>query len=243
MTNHATLDGNQFLAGITAHGVEPLVTVFDLVSLRADHILCEVNATPSDVYFPISGLVSVMAVSSKEMAVEATSVGREGIVGLPLFGGENVSPFRLSITIGMEAFRIPHAEFMRRMSSDAMLVAHVDDYRRRFGSQIARTLVCNSLHSVIQRCCRWLLRAADQTASPSLSITQERLSHLLGVRRPTITDAIRDLADRGLIEPTRGNTSIRDRVGLEAAACSCFAEEKASIRNLSESQQTSGPEI
>lgn len=222
--NNPGLSGNRLLAGIIADGGEPPVTVFDLVSLPADRVLCDAGAMPAEIYFPVSGLISAMAVSLAGLAVEAASVGREGIVGLPLFGGLRVSPFRLSVTIEGEAFRISHADLVRRMSTRPTIESHLEGYRVRFGAQIAQTLLCNSLHTIVERCCRWLLGASDRSASLSLPITHIRLAELLGVRRSTVTVAIRELVDRGLIEAARGNISIRDRSALEAAACPCFAE-------------------
>jgi CRP-like cAMP-binding protein len=234
MTNDPGIAGNRILAGIVADGGEPPVTVFDLVSLPADRVLCEPGATPGEIYFPVSGLVSALAVSVAGAEVEAATVGREGIVGFPLFGGLSVSPFRLSVTIEGAAFRVSHSELVRRMSPRPNFESRLDGFRLRFAAQIAQTLLCNSLHTIVQRCCRWLLSASDRTASPSLPITHERLAELLGVRRPTVSEAIRNLVDRGLLEAARSKILIRDRPGLQAAACPCFAEGVASFDPVSE---------
>jgi CRP-like cAMP-binding protein len=232
MTTHSQLLGNRFLSGAFAAGINLPVTMFDFTELPAERVLYESGRPIRDVYFPMTGLISALAVSSENTTVEAASVGREGIVGLPVFGRLPISSLRYSVTIASTALRVAYSELLGLAASQPLLQTRLDEYVRWFCEEVTRTLLCNTLHPVIPRCSRWLLGAAARASADRLSITHGQISELLGVRRPTVTDALRFLSGRGLIETVRGRIVVRDRAGLEAIACGCFTEQQFRLATI-----------
>jgi CRP-like cAMP-binding protein len=181
------------------------------------------------VYFPISGMISTLAVSADGAEVEAVAVGREGIAGLPLVGQSDTSLFRVSVTLESKAFRMSFEHLTDLAGANDAIAARLDEYRLMTAAQVGRTLVCNSLHRIPQRSSRWLLAASQRTGRSVLPVTQDRISQLLGVRRPTVTDAIQGFVAKGFLEVVRGRIAIRNRAGLEEAACACLADELAQV--------------
>ncbi len=173
-------------------------------------------------YFPLSGMISVVALMSEGLGAEVATVGNEGMIGLPIFLGADSSPFHLMSQLSGEALRIPAEQFEALLAEQPRLGALVRTYSQAFFVQTAQNAACNGLHSVAQRGARWLLATQDRAENDAFFLTQEFLAFMLGVARQSVGTAVADLQARGLIAYRRGNMRILDRPGLEGASCECY---------------------
>jgi CRP-like cAMP-binding protein len=178
--------------------------------------------TLESVYFPLTGMASLVTVLEDGTMVEAMTIGREGFVGLPVFHGATVSGYKGMCQI--------EGTFLR-LSSDSFLEILEDapDLRRRllryseFAHQVlAQWAACNSIHLIEQRCARWLLVTSDAVGTKTFNLTQEFLSQMLSVRRPGVTAAMGALERRGLVGHSYGKVAILDEPGLKQVSCECY---------------------
>jgi len=194
-----------------------------------EHILCQrgqilVDADSSldHVYFPDSGVVSVVAVYADGSVIEMATIGREGFTGVKAVFGDKTSSFRLLVQIPGSAAKMSRAAFTRAMGSMPsfrnLMFAYVD----AFLEQVLVSVACNGAHSLKQRLARWLLMMRDRGDDDTLLITQDLLAEMLGVQRPSITNAARELEHAGLIARGRRQVTILDRQGLIAESCECY---------------------
>jgi CRP-like cAMP-binding protein len=154
--------------------------------------------------------------------VEFATIGAEGFVGVPVFLGSDAMPSRALVQIPGNAFRASKPDFLAGIAADAEFRALLMRYTLALMTQIAQSTSCNRLHEVQERCARWLLQTHDRVHEDSFPLTQEFLAQMLGVHRPTVTVAAGMLQKAGLIDYSRGRITVRDRAGLEAAACPCY---------------------
>ena len=178
---------------------------------------------PQDfLYFPTTAVVSLLYTMEDGSTAEMGLTGNDGVVGIALFLGGDTTPNRAVVQIAGGALRIPakrlQAEFKQGGAVQQVLLRYI----QAFITQICQTAVCNRLHAVEQRLCRWLLLSHDRVHSHELPMTQEFIAHMLGGRRESVTVAAGRLQDAGLINYTRGHITILDRPGLEATACECY---------------------
>jgi CRP-like cAMP-binding protein len=163
---------------------------------------------------------------------EIAIVGNEGILGISLVLGANTTPSRAIVQSAANAFRLEAAllkdEFERHGPAMNLLLR----YTQALITQMAQTAVCNRHHSVDEQLCRWLLLSLDRLASNELSMTQELIANMLGVRREGVTEAAGKLQDAGLIRYHRGRITVLDRPGLEARACECYQVVKTEFDRL-----------
>jgi CRP-like cAMP-binding protein len=185
------------------------------------------------VYFPTTSHVSLLYTTINGATAEMGLVGNEGVVGIALFMGGDTTPNRAVIQGSGNGLKLQakamYLEFARGGEFQQLLLR----YTQALITQISQTAVCNRLHSVEQRLCRWLLMTHDRTHSDELQMTQEFISNMLGVRREGVTRAARDLQQHGLITYVRGHINILDRQALESFACECYAVVKAEHDRLS----------
>ena len=180
--------------------------------------------TPIDhVYFPLRGVVSLLALTEEGAAVEAGLVGREGVVGLPVFLGAEGGPGRSVVQVPGEAWRAPARPFLTAATRPGPLQDRLLRYTQAVFVQVAQASACNRAHAIEERCARWLLMVHDRVDGDRLPLTQEYLSQMLGVRRPSVTVVMGALQRAGLVAYARGRVDVLDRPGLEAAACECYA--------------------
>jgi len=155
------------------------------------------------------------------------------VIGASVFFGDDRSFGETIVQVAEgEGFRMSAENFVSEMARRGAFYNRVIRYSQALMSQVMQTTVCNGLHSVEQRCCRWLLTADDRVESDNMRLTHELLSTMLGVRRPTITLIMGDLQKLGLVDNRRGVIHIADRSGLEASACECYATVKATFARL-----------
>jgi CRP-like cAMP-binding protein len=174
--------------------------------------------------FPFGGVFSMVRQPEHEngMTVEFASVGKEGMVGLPLLlGGEAMSSMCFCQVAGSAA-RIPAAAFKRLLETCPALYRLLLRYTQALLTQIAQGAACNRMHPIEERCARWLLMTQDRVGADHFILSQDFLAQMLGVRRPSVTVAANMLRKAGLIRYVRGLVVIADRAGLEAASCECY---------------------
>lgn len=194
--------------------------------------LYESGTHSSHVYFPTTSIVSLMYVMADGSSAEIAVVGNEGIVGVSLFMGGETTPSRGIVQSAGHAYRLRgqdlKSEFLRATELQQVLLR----YTQALLTQMAQTAVCNRHHSVDQQLCRWLLLSFDRVSSNELTMTQELIANLLGVRREGVTEAAGKLQKAGLIRYNRGRISVIDRPGLEARSCECYSVVKKEFERL-----------
>jgi CRP-like cAMP-binding protein len=186
-------------------------------------ILSEPGDRIRHVYFPNSGLISLLAPVDGHASVEVGMVGREGMAGMGLFLGSSVSPVQMLVQGSGAATRMKAVSFCDEVKRSPALQRELNRYLYAFMAQVAQTAACNRHHQLGQRLARWLLMTHDRMQSSKFLLTQEFLAHMLGVRRVGVTKAAGLLQEKKLISYRRGNITILDRKGLERASCRCYA--------------------
>ena len=195
----------------------------ELVDLPARSILTEMDRSIGHCYFMNRGVVSIIRVLSQGKSVEVGLTGNEGFVGLPVIAGFKTSPTRAVIQISGSGYRLHVREFQRAIRDGSRFGGRLHRYAQELSVQTIQIAACNRLHEVDQRLARWLLMTQDRVGESTFTLTQEFISHMLGSRRASVTVAAGILQKDGLIHYTRGRVTIKDRSGLEAAACECYA--------------------
>jgi len=193
------------------------------VYLELGDVLYESGSQLRSVYFPTTAIVSLLSLMENGSSAEIAIVGYEGIVGIALFMGGETMASRAVVQSAGTAFRLNGSllklEFNRAGPFQHLLLR----YTMAFIAQMAQTAVCNRHHSIDQQLCRWLLLSLDRLPSNELSMTQELIANMLGVRREGVTEAAGKLQRAGLIEYNRGRITVLNRPGLEARVCECYA--------------------
>ena len=193
-----------------------------LVSLALDEALYEVGGRIDYVYFPCGCVASALNIMQDGSAIETATVGSEGLLGLDVLFGLDTSFHRVIAQVAGNALRMEAEALKEEASQDGPLRRLLLLYHNAFLMQVSQSVACNGLHSVRQRCCRWLLMTRDRVHSDDLPLTHQYLAMMLGVRRPSITEVLHPLHEEGLIRSRRGKIRILDRAGLEAACCECY---------------------
>lgn len=213
---------NRLLAGLPGELQLRLLPRLEKVSLPLRQVLYEPNVALTHVWFPLSGVVSIVITLKDGISVEAGTVGNEGMVGTPVFLGAERSPTRGFSQVAGQALKMPAEAFKRSIQEFPELRDVAQRYTQGLITQMAQTSVCNHVHSVQQRMCRWLLMTHDRVGADEFHLTHEFLAHMLCVRRPSVTVAAGMLQKAGLIRYHRGRIRILERAGLEHAACECY---------------------
>jgi CRP-like cAMP-binding protein len=200
----------------------------EIVPLTLRTVLAESGSPLRYAYFPHAGVICLMAALRKGGAETAT-VGPEGFIGFEVLLGSNTASQLVLVQVAGAASRLPIGILSDLARDNADLRDMLLRYVRYFMIQVLQSVACNGLHSVRERCARWLLMAHDRAGTDSFHLTQEFLAELLGIQRPSVTIVARTLQKAGLIRYSRGLIAITDRAGLEAAACECYAMVRAAM--------------
>jgi len=213
---------NQLLASLPAADLDALRPHLELVSLELAYPLIRPQEPIRHAYFPITSLASLVVVLEDGSTVESGSVGREGMVGIPIVLGAGTTPMQTIIQIAGDAFRVEadaiKAQFERRGTLHTVLTRYI----HTLFMVASQSAACNRRHGLEARLCRWLLMSSDGVGSDAIGITQEFLATMLGVRRAGVTEAAMKLQNQGWIAYTRGFVHLLDRAALENAACECY---------------------
>ena len=217
-----TKPANRLLAALPAKEYQHLLPKLEEISLPFTEIIYALDEIIRYVYFPNSGIISLLAAVSGRSQLEVGIVGSEGVVGLPVFlGVERSNNYALVQGVGV-AMRMETSDFLAECDNGGSLPRILQRYTHSLMTQISQSAVCNRFHSIEARLARWLLMTSDRMESDVFQITQEFLSNMLGVRREAVTLSAKKQQKNGLISYSRGKISILDRAGLEAIACRCY---------------------
>lgn len=203
-----------------------LLAAAEPVELQVGTLLCRPGEAARHVYFPIDCYISLFTAVEGEPGLEVGLVGREGLVGVPLILGVSATALHGLVQGAGRAHRVAALPFRRELGASQALRCTVDRYLYVLMAQLALAGACTRFHHVGPRLARWLLMNQDRAQSDTFHLTQEFLAAMLGVRRVGITRAACELQGRGLILYHRGEISVLDRMGLEAAACGCYAADR-----------------
>jgi CRP-like cAMP-binding protein len=214
--------GNRLLARLPPEEYLRLLPHLQLVSLALKHVLYEARSPIDYAYFPNRGVVSALAVMEDGRAIEVATIGDEGMVGLPVLVGAKTTANRMVVQVPGEALRMGEDVLREEVSRDSPLRRLLVLYHTAFLAQVSQAVACNGLHSVHQRCCRWLLMTQDRAHADVFPMTHEFLAEMLGVRRSTVSEVLQPFQEEGLIRYSRGKCTILDREGLKAGTCECY---------------------
>ncbi|MDM7944353.1 MAG: Crp/Fnr family transcriptional regulator [Hydrogenophaga sp.] len=213
---------NQLLASLPETEWQRWKPQLELVQLPLGRVLCEPGEQLKHLYFPTSGIVSLLYVLDSGATAEIAVVGHEGVVGISIFMGGGSTPSRAVVQSAGMGYRLPaeaiHTEFDRAGPAMHLMLR----YTQALITQMSQTAVCNRHHSLDQQLCRWLLLSLDRLPGNQLVMTQELISNMLGVRREGVTEAALKLQAAGLIQYVRGRISVLDRPKLEQRTCECY---------------------
>ncbi|MEO8003736.1 MAG: Crp/Fnr family transcriptional regulator, partial [Betaproteobacteria bacterium] len=213
---------NHLLAALTDAEYQSIAGGLELISMPLGEVVYESGSLQAHVYFPTTAIVSLLYVMEDGSSAEIAVVGNEGIIGVALFMGGETTPSRAVVQSAGHAYRLKGQLLKREFTRSVELHQLLLRYTQALITQMAQTAVCNRHHSLDQQLCRWLLLSLDRLPSNELTMTQELIANMLGVRREGVTEAAGKLQDSGLIQYKRGKITVMDRPGLEAQACECY---------------------
>lgn len=213
---------NNLLAKLPADELAALLALSTAVEFSLRNVLTPGGARIRNVYFPLTGMISLVTELKDGTSLESMTVGREGFVGLALFHGVDSTPTMAMCQLEGAFLRLSAGSFIEFLPKAPQLEKLLHKYAQFAQEVVAQSAACNTMHLIEQRCARWLLISSDAIASSELGLTHEFLSQMLAVRRPGVTVAIGALEKAKLIEHRYGNISILNKEGLEKAACECY---------------------
>lgn len=185
-------------------------------------VLYEAGAGIEYSYFPLHGTLSAVVVMLDGRMIEVATIGNEGAVGLPTIGLDRKSLHRVIVQIPGNGLRIETRILDRECRSSKTLQRMILTYQDAFLFQVSQSVACNGLHSLRERCCRWLLMSHDRSNGDEIKLTHEFLAVMLGVRRPSVSEVLQELQESGLLSYNRGSITLLERQGVEAASCECY---------------------
>lgn len=213
---------NRLLASLPRAELDALVPQLELVEPALKQVLIEPGAMIRFVYFPLSGVLSVVQVMAEEQTVEVATVGKEGMAGVAVFLGADTFGARVLCQIPGQSLQVP-ADALRAAAGTSTRFREVlGRYTNLLLFQIARGSACNRAHTLDQRAARWILTTRDHVGADEFPLTHEFLAQMLGVRRAGVSEAAARLRHAGLIAYNSGRLRITDHTGLEAASCECY---------------------
>jgi len=209
-----------------------LLPMLEKVSLPVRHVLTEAGVPLGHVWFPLSGVISLVLAMKKGTSVDVGTVGNEGLVGTPVFLGADRLPVTAVCQVAGQALKMRAESFRRALDEHPELNERVRRYTLGLMTSMSQSAACNQVHGVSERMCRGLLMTHDRVGADEFQLTQEFLAQMLGLRRPSVTVAAGELQRAGLIRYHRGRIRVVDRAGLEARACECYETVRLELDRL-----------
>jgi CRP-like cAMP-binding protein len=225
-------DQNHLLAALPPSEQDRLFKQLELVTLPLGAVLYESGDVQRHIYFPIDAIVSLLYVLKDGASAEIAVVGNDGAIGIALFMGGVSTTNRAIVQNAGTAYRMTLQGINQEIALHGEMMQILLRYTQALITQMAQTAVCNRHHSVDQQLCRWLLLSLDRLASNKLTMTQELIANMLGVRREGVTEAAGKLQKLGVIEYRRGMITVLDRPRLESLSCECYAVVKKETDRL-----------
>jgi len=225
---------NRLLSLLPPDELDRLLPRLERVSVSMKQIIYQREGPIEYVYFPVDTIMSQIATMQDGTVVEVATIGREGMVGLPVFLRAKRTTLSGFAQVMGDAYRMKAEDLLAEVQRGGPLVNILLRYTQALTVQIAQGSACAQLHSVSQRCARWLLMTHDRVGADSYQITQEFLCQMLSVRRATVSEVASSLQQAGFIQYSRGKMTITNRQGLEGAACECYNAIRREYENATE---------
>jgi CRP-like cAMP-binding protein len=222
MTGLSDWPRNRLLLALPSRDLKQLMVELEHVRCERGQTLIEADSPLDHVFFPDSGVISVLAVYSDGQVIEMATIGREGCTGVQAVFGAKSSSARYFAQIPGTAAKMSGRAFAQAMQTMPAFQSVATAYVQAFLEQVMISVACNSAHNVKERLARWLLMMRDRSDDDALPLTQGLLAEMLGVHRPTITNVLREFQRAGLVEPSRQRVTIRNRRDLMGESCECY---------------------
>ena len=229
MSTQSNWPRNRLLLALPSSNLKQLMPELERVRFQREQVLMDADSSLDHVFFPDSCVVSVVAVYADGSIIEMATVGREGCSGVQAIFGAKTSSVRLLVQIPGSAAKMSRKAFTRAMGSMPSFRSLMYAYVQAFLEQVLVSVACNGAHKLKQRLARWLLMMRDRSDDDAMQITQSLLAEMLGVQRPTITNAAGELERAGLIARGRQQLTILNRQGLVEASCECYQLVRARV--------------
>ena len=223
---------NHLLAALLDADFDRLAPHLELIPMLLGDVLYESGASIQYVHFPTTAIISIHYLLENGGSSEIAGVGNEGVLGISLFMGGDSTPSRAMVQTGGHGYRLKASILMDEFNRAGPVMRLLLRYTQALLTQMSQTAVCNRHHSVQQQLCRWLLLTLDRLPSNELTMTQELIANMLGVRREGVTEAARRLQSVGHISYRRGHITVLDRNGLEDDVCECYDVVKKEFARL-----------
>jgi CRP-like cAMP-binding protein len=228
------LTSNKLLAALPDDEREVIRPHARLVSLEKRDVLYEAERPIESVFFIVDGIASLLSVMSDGTGVETATIGREGMVGMPIFHGVDVAAEQAMVQVPGQAIRVDADDFRAALPQMPTLEMLLHRFTVVLFTLAAQNSGCNRKHSIEERCCRWMLMVADRLGRNTFDLTHEFIAQMLGVRRASVTETLGSLEKRGFVSTARGRITITDREGLSQCACECYAIIRGAVERLLE---------
>jgi CRP-like cAMP-binding protein len=229
MSTQSNWPRNRLLLALPSSNLKQLMPELERVRFQREQVLMDADSSLDHVFFPDSCVVSVVAVYADGSIIEMATIGREGCSGVQAVFGAKISSVRLLVQIPGSAAKMSRKAFTRAMGLMPSFRSLMFAYVQAFLEQVLVSVACNGAHSLKERLARWLLMMRDRSDDDALQITQNLLAEMLGVQRPTITNAAGELERAGLIARGRQQLTILNRQGLVEASCECYQLVRARV--------------
>jgi len=223
---------NHILAALGEESYRRVRPNLELVAMPLSWVLYESGGQLKHIYFPVTGIVSLLYVTAGGASSEIALTGNEGLVGISLFMGGETTTNRAVVQCAGHAYRLAASALKREFALGGPFQELALRFTQTLMTQMAQTSVCNRHHTLDQQLCRWLLLSIDRLAGDELIMTQELIANMLGVRREGVTEAAGRLQQAGLITYTRGRIKVLNRAALEIRVCECYAVVKVEFERL-----------
>lgn len=232
MSERTTPNQNHLLNALPAEVIERILPNLELISMPLGQVVYESGGQLQHVYFPTTAILSLHYIMESGASSEIAGVGNEGVLGVSLFMGGSTTPSRATVQTAGSCYRLNGRLMVEEFNRAGPMMRLMLRYTQALMTQMSQTAVCNRHHSVSQQLCRWLLLTLDRLPTNELTMTQELIASMLGVRRESITETAVILQRQGLISYRRGHITVIDRAGLESQACECYDVVKKEFHRL-----------